>query len=328
MTITSSFNRFARPTRQQTPLTLEQVAERAPAIFAQQPIETVSDKYKFISTNEVYDIIVGNGYQPYRVMTSRSQKAEFAKHRITFRHQDQAQLVNVGDSVTELWLENSHDGKHGYKMLAAMYRLICANGATTNIGDLGKVSVPHRGKDVLKKVAEGLFTISEYLPYTLEMRDEMLQIPADLEVATILAKAAIKARWGEKGKDLVLADGTVLVAPRSEVLEAARDVTNSAKKEEVRAPVTVDQLVRLPIDERTGRVRPEDQPNTLWNVYQNVQERVMKGGYKGLSVSEETGRTTRRAVQAVSSLDEDTKINEILWAVANELREHLATKVI
>ena len=60
--------------------------------------------------------------------------------------------------------------------------------------------------------------------------------------------------------------------------------------------------------------RDDDRDLTLWNVYNRVQENLIRGGLSGRSANGR--RTTTRAVTGVS---EDVRINRGLWALADNL---------
>lgn len=74
------------------------------------------------------------------------------------------------------------------------------------------------------------------------------------------------------------------------------------------APVTTDDIL-------TAR-RYEDDSDNLWNVYNTVQENLLKGGLAGCAA---TGRRT--STRAVRGIDSDVKLNKGLWQLADEFAE-------
>jgi hypothetical protein len=48
----------------------------APSIFASQPYEAMSPRYKFIGTDGVLDIMDGLGFQPVQAVQSKARKQE------------------------------------------------------------------------------------------------------------------------------------------------------------------------------------------------------------------------------------------------------------
>lgn len=75
---------------------------------------------------------------------------------------------------------------------------------------------------------------------------------------------------------------------------------------EERTPVTSDQLLRI----RRGADTSDD----LWTVYNRVQENLLRGGMRGVNA-----RGRRMKVRAVKSINEDTRINRALWALAEKM---------
>src|SRR6266403_2854016 len=104
-------------------LTNDQIMKAAPSVFALEPWERMSEKYKFIPTIQVVDAMRDNGFMPVRAGQSRSRipgKAEFTKHLLRFRHVDYMDTSGrvVGDEIPEIVLMNSHDGTSAYKLNA------------------------------------------------------------------------------------------------------------------------------------------------------------------------------------------------------------------
>jgi len=87
----------------------DQLHRHAPAIFAHQPDEAVSDRYGFVPTINVVDALQREGWYPVRAQQThvrQAQRREVARHMIRFR-QDPDRQIAVGDSVTELVLTNA-----------------------------------------------------------------------------------------------------------------------------------------------------------------------------------------------------------------------------
>jgi len=62
--------------------------------------------------------------------------------------------------------------------------------------------------------------------------------------------------------------------------------------------------------------RYEDSSDSLWNVFNTVQENLLKGGIAGRSAN---GRRTR--TRGIRAIDADVKINKALWQLADEFVE-------
>src|SRR5437762_7903873 len=92
--------------RNQTPLTLDEIAQRAPSALATRPYEAMSARYTYVPTVGVIEAMLAAGFQPFSAVQSRTRivgKSDFTKHLIRFRHQDVGPLV-VGDVIPEVVL--------------------------------------------------------------------------------------------------------------------------------------------------------------------------------------------------------------------------------
>ncbi len=77
------------------------------------------------------------------------------------------------------------------------------------------------------------------------------------------------------------------------------------------APIVPEQLLR--------QRRFDDGNNSLWTIFNRVQENIIKGGVKGKVYGENGPRkVTTRAVQ---SLDRNIKLNQALWVLTEKMAE-------
>lgn len=273
---THSHNRFS------SPLSNDALQQIAPSIFATQPWERMSDKYRFIPTVEVINAMRDNGFQPVKAMQSRTRipgKGDFTKHLIRFSHNDHLQLANVGDERPEVVLVNSHDGSSAYQLMAGIFRLVCANGMIVQSSDMGSLSVRHSGKndDVANQVIEGSFQIIQDSPQTFARIADYKQIMLSRPQQEAFAKAAVELK-GEDSAKVYNAD---------EFLRGRR-FEDYAKKE-------------------SGE-------RDLWRTMNVVQENLVRGGVRGRSAS---GR--RSTSREVKSVNEDVRINKALWRLTDEM---------
>lgn len=186
-----------RLTRSDVPLTLERIRQVAPAVFAEQPWEGMSDSYAYIPTVRVLEAMLDAGFTVYEVGQQRPRntaKDPYAKHMLRLRYGKAPK--KMGEVVPELILVNAHDGTARYYLYAGMYRMICSNGMM--VGETYKsMVVAHRGGDITKsRVLEGSYEIVE---------DEFPKLAGDIQVmqattltpkqAHALAARAIALRW-------------------------------------------------------------------------------------------------------------------------------------
>lgn len=177
------------------PLTLNQIQQKAPSVFATQAHGRLSSRYQFISTLDMIQALDREGWLPVHAEESRVRIADrrgFSKHLLRFRRFDR-QLPMVGDSFPEAVLVNSHDGSCCYQLHAGLFRLICSNGMVIADMDMGHIRRRHTG-DALENIIEGTYEIVEALPAIAGKVEAFQRIelkPAEQEA---LAQAALGLR--------------------------------------------------------------------------------------------------------------------------------------
>lgn len=77
---------------------------------------------------------------------------------------------------------------------------------------------------------------------------------------------------------------------------------------EMPAPITERQLLRAN--------RSDDDAGDLWTTFNRVQENMLRGGLRGRTA---TGKTS--TTRAISSIDQNVKLNRGLWVLAEEMRK-------
>jgi len=282
-----------------TALTRDAMFKAAPSIFATAPFADVSDKYTFIPTIDIIDIIEQQGFLPVRVQQSVARtpgKSDFTKHMIRFRRESDLtdtppRIVNGNahyfyaegeqrPEIPEIVLVNSHDRSSGFQLSAALFRQICSNGAVVKSGTIGDISVRHSGH-IEDDVLEGVFTIVNEMPAILDKVDEFKQIKLLPQQAMAFADAALQLRY-----------------PLTEEVIGA--------PVHPKAPILAEQLLNVR--------RREDAGSDLWSVYNRVQENMMKGGVRGRGT---TGK--RMSTRAIGSVTEDIRLNKSLWFLTEQM---------
>lgn len=233
-------------------LTHEQLHRTAPAIFANQPDEAVSDRYGFVPTINVVDALQAEGWYPVRAQQTNVRQAErrdVARHMIRFR-QDPDRQMTVGDSVTELVLTNSHDRTAAFQLDLGLFRLVCLNGMVTPVGDVGGIRVRH-GKQIVDEILKGSIQLSHQVPRIAEGVEAFQSTLISRGEAQLFAEGALSLRYGEDwAQSSPVQPGDLLEARRS-----------------------------------------EDANGSLWSVFNRTQENLFKGGLRGKSANGRRTRT-------------------------------------
>jgi hypothetical protein len=220
------------------------------------------------------------GFEVYGARQSRSRiegKADYTKHALRLRHVDFANNYQVGDTIAETLLTNGQDGTSSYHLRLALFRIRCLNGLVCNLATLDEVKIRHTGSlDVVQhRVIEGTHQVLKSAQLALAAPQDWETIRIQQEEAQVFAKAAHQLRF--------------------EYDEAGNSTS----------PITPDQLL-IPR-------RADDAQANLWNVFNVVQENVIKGGLSG--INENQRRVTTREVKGI---DQDIRLNRSLWTLADE----------
>lgn len=268
--------------RNQTPLTIEEIARRAPSALATRPYDAMSAKYSHIPTLGVIEAMIAAGFQPFSAVQSRTRvpgKGDFTKHMLRFRHEGVSQPLAVGDVIPEVVLINSHDGTSAYKLIAGLYRLICSNGLMVSDGEIAAISVAHKG-DVAKDVVEGSYRLVGHTQKSLATVQNWTRLQLTDGEQAAFAESAHKLRFAD-------ADGKVTT------------------------PITPAQLL--------APRRRDDVGNDLWRTFNRVQENATKSGMHATVVRD--GRRRNVSARAVNGIDQSTKLNRALWELARKMAE-------
>jgi hypothetical protein len=265
-----------------SPLTLDHVREAAPSAFATAPYAGMSARYAQISTADVLQALMREGFQPFAAKQSVvriDDKQAFAKHMIRLRQVSSAVAVN--DVFPEVVLVNSHDGSSAYKLMGGLFRLVCSNGLIVADSLLAAQKIRHTG-NVIDQVVQGTITIVKEMPRTIDAVARWKQIQLNREEQMVMAEAAHYLRFAD-------AEGTVNTPIRPEQLLAVR--------------------------------RREDSASDLWSTFNHVQENVIRGGLRARDWSNAERRGRRVTTREVKGIDQDVKLNRALWTITEKMAQ-------
>ena len=126
-------------------LTLDQIREQAPTVFATEKLSTLTDKYIQTPTSRVVEDLMNLGWEVTKAQEVKARKNKgFQKHMVIFRHPDIMIKGKNGDDVQpQILLTNSHDGKNAFNFRVGLFRFVCSNGLVVSDGDFSNVSIRH-----------------------------------------------------------------------------------------------------------------------------------------------------------------------------------------
>lgn len=209
-----------------------------PAIFATSPHPKMSERYTFLSTADIIEPLLKEGY----VVTHIAQRATRFGHRDPKFTRHLVRMRRLGDKPVvdgvypEVHIGNSHDGQCRYTMHGGILRLVCLNGAAISILDFKGISLFHRGElePMLKQIREGVKSAGG----ALKIVERMAAKKVTAQAQKTFAQRAAELVWGTQRGSGVDFDTSVL-------LNARRD---------------------------------NDKGDDVWHVYNRVQENLMRGG--------------------------------------------------
>lgn len=185
----TSITRFPSIT-QADGLTKEQL-KSFPSIFATDAHPKMSDRYTFLSTAEIIEPLLKEGY----VCTHVSQRATHAGHRDPrftrhlVRLRRKSEKPAVGDVYPEVVLGNSHDGQSRLHLHGGLLRLACLNGMTVSVVGFKGISVFHRGalEPILEQIRAAVDSASSVISIVEKMAAKKLSATTQ---KTLARKAA------------------------------------------------------------------------------------------------------------------------------------------
>jgi hypothetical protein len=107
------------------------------------PAKTRVGRFRAVPTATAIQALADAGYTTVQAqgMRSRSRVANpYGKHLIRMRHNG---VDTVGDSVPEVVLLNANDGSSSLRLLAGLYRLVCANGLIVATAQIAAITIRH-----------------------------------------------------------------------------------------------------------------------------------------------------------------------------------------
>ena len=261
----------------------------------------LSKHYSFVPTMKVVNDLRELGYECVDATQVKARKKStngYQKHMLTFEHPDhkvdQVKEVELEDGTTEtqiqpateypqLLLTNSHDGGNSFSLSAGIFRLVCSNGLVIKTEDYGSARLVHKGYSfsaVRKLVKEFEETISEVINKITAMKKVQLTKEQQIQFAK---KAAL-----------------------------LRFTAKSYNEDNIEDVVQLDDLLHAE--------RPEDKGNGLYEVFNRVQESLVKGKYLYASSGKVNAEGTkvrkgREIKNFKQSIDVNKKLSELAFAL-------------
>ena len=173
-------------------LSEEEMRARLPAIFADGKHDSRSDRYTYVSTQDLLRGLASEGFKPTFAIQANSRNGDMVghtKHLVRLRRDFTVSKPDVAEVV----MLNSHGGQSSAQLFGGWFRFMCMNGMV--VGDtLAEVRVPHKG-DIVSDVVEGAFSIVEGLTHVGDSVERMKALPLPTQEQHALAEAAATVRF-------------------------------------------------------------------------------------------------------------------------------------
>lgn len=244
------------------PITLQEAINRAPSIGATRADINPASTYQFISTRNTLEHVLENGWSI--VGASSAGRTLGAQHRVTLvRNED---LENENDEgILRIELFNSHNKTKRFMMAIGFFKWACSNGLIAAFGPAESIRTKHRFSDSrLENIMGQIQESSQHFPQILNVIDSFKQRRLSEVEQTEYAKFAIMSRY----------------LYRKALPGSFKDMTNMAQK-------------------MLSVRRQEDNGDTAWQVYNRVQENIVRG-IEGIT-------------RPVKGYDDSIRVNRLLW---------------
>jgi hypothetical protein len=192
---------------------------------------------------------------------------DYSTHEIRLRNQEMPQ---VGDSLLEAVIRNSHNGMTSFSVSAGLHRLVCSNGLTVPTSVSDSIVVRHMSVDmsVVRQITD---EFADRLPLIQSSVSRMEStFLSEGQTMDLLSKASL-IRWNENN------------------IPSTLNLQNLLQPERI-----------------------EDNGNSVWKIFNVIQEKFVRGG---VQYSSKKGRmVTMKQLKNFQSIN---KINTSLWELAD-----------
>lgn len=262
-------------------LTREQIEKKCPFAFATAPTNPLlSKEYTFANTATIINDMEKLGWHVVdaaQCRKMRNSRGIRSYHIVAFQNDD-IKICKADGSVEaypRLILQTSHDGTRSFRFMFGLYRLICSNGLIVSTAEFMSVKIRH-------------------IHYSFEEMKSIVNkaiesIPEQIEIINNM----IKTNLNENQK-----------------LDFAKKIIAIRKRQENNVNFEVSDETLKDI---LTPVRKEDGGNCLWNVFNVLQEKVMKGMFYYAANNNSKAKKQR----PIKSPARDIEINSLMFRVAS-----------
>lgn len=243
----------------------------------------VSERYTLADTETVIDDLATLGWLPVDAKQCRAKKNSAgirSFHMLAFQNPEVTITKTLADGseavdcYPRIILTNSHDGFNSFKFMVGLYRCVCSNGLIIATDQMVELNIRHVNYDFEQLRVVVMQATAQVFEQTRVM-NEMQQTILTKEQKISLASSAIRIRKGWKeDKPLNISENDILATLMPK--------------------------------------RVEDEGDSLWNVFNVLQEHMMHGDFT--TISERNGRP--RKARALKSVVKGVDFNKDFFRAA------------
>ena len=265
------------------PMTMDQVKAACPYAFAENPTNpAVSDKYIQANTETVIEDLGKLGWYPVQAKQCRKKKNSKgirSFHMVVMESNDpRTNIYGMGgelEAKVRIIIQNSHDGFNSFRFMMGCYRFVCSNGMVVADAQFADFSIRHINY-TFEELRGVVANVMAEIPSVIGQMETMNLTVLTDEQKYEMAVETLKIRKGLSDEDKIIVDET-----------------------------TIKDLLTP--------VRSEDEGDTLWAVFNVLQEKMIKGSFFAPG---KNGKNRKQ--RPIKSIKKDIEYNQRLWRLASE----------
>ena len=264
----------------------EDIALLAPAAMSKEISPVLTERYSYFSTEQFLDAFEKLGWMPYSV--KQNGVGPYSRHIIRFHNPDMGFLPVEGDKIRpQLILDNSHDGFTKARIHLGLFRVVSETGMV--------ISIP------------GLKTKVKFLHVGVNQK-EMMEIIADTaeqyrQVASHINEM-IETKMTE-GEKLAFAMKAIALRDTDRFMQADKKTID---EDAINAAIDIYDIIEP--------IRPQDEAEDLWTLFNLVQERTVNGMFE-----QKSAKGRKSYARPITNAARNLEYNKQLWDMAQALIE-------
>lgn len=251
-------------------MTKDDLLKVCPMAFKEIPTNPkVSKHYVHANTETIIDDLAKLGWYPVDAKQCRAKKGSAgirSFHMVAFQNPNVT--ITKGDDIEcypRIILTNSHDGFNSFKFMVGLFRLVCSNGLVVATDQMVDMKIRHMNYD-FEELRKMVAQAIEQVKIQANIMTEMNGVTLNDTQKAKLAESAIRIRKG----------------------------IPSGEKYEIKSE-SIEQMLEP--------MRDADKGDSLWNVFNVIQEHMMQGGYSLQNANGTKMRKQRPVKSVVKTLD-------------------------